>query len=235
MATAGPGSAAARAEEPVAGGPFASAYPDILKFAVTRDGSPLGVVMERFRRDGRDGVTEVYIEFAVSFAMFTLYRYEHRSRERWRGGRLAALDTVTNDNGTAQAVAARAGAGGLHVEGMEGRLVAPTDILPSSYWHPRFVDQTRMLDSQLGRLLDFEIRPVGSETVPVMGRPVTCIRYAMRGDVDLDIWYDPRRVWQKMAFAYKGSVIEYRRVAPGPGDVALFGAPLRDGRSLPSA
>ncbi|MEQ9332568.1 DUF6134 family protein [Thalassobaculum sp.] len=221
---------------PAAAGPaLAAAYPEILKFAVTRDGSPLGVVMERFGPDGADGVAEVYIDFAVGIAGIALYRYEHRSRERWRDGRLAALDTVTNDDGTDQAVTARAGSDGLRVDGMQGRLVAPADILPSSYWHPSFVEQRRMLDSQLGRIVEFTIDPVGAETVIALGRPVDTLRYAMRGDIDLDFWYDADRVWQKMTFTIGGSFIEYTRIAPEPGDAGRFRTPLRDGRGLPAA
>ncbi len=221
---------------PVAAGiDLVAAYPEILKFAVTRDGSPLGVVMERFGHDGVGATAEVFIDFHVTFAGFVLYRYEHRSRERWRDGRLFALDTVTNDNGRGQAVAARGRSDGLHVDGTDGRFVAPADVLPSSYWHPRFVEQNRMLDSQRGRLLEFGITEVGPETVTALGRPVDCTRYAMRGDIDLDFWYDARRVWQKMSFTIDGSYIEYTRVAPEPADRARFGAPLRDGRRIPVA
>ncbi|EDP65646.1 hypothetical protein BAL199_02439 [alpha proteobacterium BAL199] len=218
-----------------AGTGLARAYPEILKFAVTREGSPLGVVMERFGSDAADRITEVYIAFKVDLAFITVYRYEHRSRERWRDGRLVALDTITNDDGEAQKVAARTSSSGLQVDGKEGRIVAPSDILPSSYWHPRFVEQSRMLDSQLGRVLDFTVTEVGSETIQALGRPTLCTRYAMRGDIDLDFWYDADRVWQKMTFTIGGGFIEYTRIAPDPADAALFAMPLRDGRTLPKA
>lgn len=218
-----------------AGVELAAAYPGILKFEVTRKGSPLGVVMERFGSDRGDGIVEVFIDFRVDLAMLTLYRYEHRARERWRGGRLVALDSVTNDDGAAQQVTARAAGDRLRVSGEQGELTAPPDILPSSYWHPRFVEQRRMLDSQLGRVLEFAITEAGRETVAALGRPVDCTRYAMRGDVDLDFWYDDRRVWQKMAFTIKGGFIEYTRVEPAPDDHLRFASPLRDGRRSPSA
>lgn len=213
---------------------LAAAYPEILKFDVTREGAPLGVVLQRFGREGGDGIAEVYIDFKVDFAMLTLYRYEHRARERWRDGRLVALDSVTNDDGAAQAVTARAEGNGLAVTGEQGPLTAPPDILPSSYWHPRFAEQRRMLDSQVGRILDFTMSATGRETVIALGGPVDCTRYAMRGDIDLDIWYDDRRVWQKMSFTIGGGFIEYSRVAPGTQDALRFTAPLRDGRTLPS-
>lgn len=212
---------------------LASAYPGILKFQVQRDGNPIGHVMERYRPMGQELQVDVFIGFVVSLVFIPVYRYEHRSREIWRDGRLVRLDTITNDNGDAQRVIGRAASGGLAVEGPQGTLTAPADILPSSYWHPRFTDQSRMLDSQKGRILEFDIAKVGSERIEAMGRPVDTDRFAMRGDIDLDFWYDADRVWQKMAFTIKGGFMEYTRVAPVPEDDALFGSPLSTGTVLP--
>lgn len=212
---------------------LASAYPSILKFQVKRDGNPIGHVMERYRPQGDALHVDVFIGFLVKLAFIPVYRYEHRAREIWREGRLVRLDTVTNDNGDPQAVTGRAGAGGFAVQGPEGDLTAPADILPSSYWHPRFTDASRMLDSQLGRILEFDIAKIGSERIEALGRPVEADRFAMRGDIDLDFWYDADRVWQKMAFTIKGGFMEYTRVAPTAEDEGLFGSPLSTGISLP--
>ncbi|MDF1791832.1 MAG: DUF6134 family protein [Thalassobaculaceae bacterium] len=213
---------------------LASAYPKILKFRVERDGSPIGHVMERYQPMGEDLRVDVFIAFQVKFAFITVYRYEHRAREIWREGHLVRLDTVTNDDGDPQQVRGRAGSGGLAVEGPQGALIAPAGIFPSSYWHPRFTEQSQMLDSQLGRVLEFDISKVGSERIDVLGQPVDTDRFAMRGDIDLDFWYDAERVWQKMAFTIKGGYMEYTRVAPGPEDGGMFMSPLSTGVSLPS-
>lgn len=213
---------------------LAAAYPGVLKFRVERDGTPIGHVMERYQADGDTLRVDVFIAFQVKLAFITVYRYEHRAREIWRDGRLVRLDSITNDDGDAQRVAARAGSGGLVIEGPQGGLTAPADILPSSYWHPRFTEQSRMLDSQKGRILEFDIARVGSERIEALGRPVDADRFAMRGDIDLDFWYDSDRVWQKMAFTIKGGFMEYTRVAPGPADAALFASPLSTGDTLPT-
>lgn len=212
---------------------LASAYPSILKFRVQREGSPIGYVMERYRAEGDDLLVDVFIAFQVKLAFITVYRYEHRAREVWRDGRLIRLDTITNDDGDAQQVTGRAGSGGFSIEGPQGALTAPADILPSSYWHPNFTEQSRMLDSQKGRILEFDIAKLGSERIEALGQPVEADRFAMRGDIDLDFWYDADRVWQKMAFTIKGGYMEYTRVEPGPQDAGLFGSPLSTGVSIP--
>lgn len=212
---------------------LASAYPEILKFRVERDGGFIGHVMQRYRQLRDDLQVDVFIGFSVSFAFIPVYRYEHRAREIWRDGRLSRLDTVTNDNGESEQVRGMAGVSGFAVDGPKGALIAPADILPSSYWHPRFIESTRMLDSQKGRILDFEIVKVGTERIAALGQMVDADRFAMRGDIDLDFWYDADRVWQKMAFTIKGGYMEYTRVPPGPEDSGLFLSPLSTGLALP--
>jgi hypothetical protein len=213
---------------------LAAAYPEILKFRVEREGGFIGYVLERYMPAGDDLRVDVYIAFQVKIAFITVFRYEHRAREIWRAGRLARLDSVTNDNGDPQAVTGRVSAGGFSVVGPSGGLIAPADILPSSYWHPRFTEQSRMLDSQKGRLLEFDISRIGTERIEALGKPVPADRFAMRGDVDLDFWYDADRVWQKMAFTIKGGFMEYTRVVPGPLDSGLFETPLSTGVVLPA-
>jgi len=189
----GLGLAGAMTHRPVqAASQLASAYrPPILKFRVEREGNPIGVVMERFQVEGDTLRVDVFIEFAVKLAFITVYRYEHRSREIWKGGRLVRIDTVTNDDGDAQAVNGAADGDRFKATGIFGPVEAPANILPSSYWHPDFVDQTRMLDSQKGRIMEFAITDEGSQQIEVQNaRQVAATRYAMRGDVDLDFWYD---------------------------------------------
>lgn len=220
---------------PVGAAPeLAAAYPAMLKFRVEREGTFLGHVMERYVPKGDHLEVDVFIAFDLKVAFITLFRYEHRAREIWRDGRLVRLDSVTNDNGTPQALGARLTGNRIEGDGPMGSFIAPADILPSSYWHPSFPDQSRMLDSQKGRVLEFDISKVAEETLIAMGKRVETDRFAMRGDVDLDFWYDADRVWQKMAFTIKGGYMGYTRVAPGPNDNALFGTPLSTGAALPS-
>jgi len=216
-----------------AGPDLASAYPQILKFRVERDDSFIGHVMVRHQPVGEALQVDVFIAFQVKLAFITVYRYEHRAREIWRDGQLVRLDTVTNDDGNPQQVAGRAATGGFAVDGPNGAFTAPSGILPSSYWHPRFPEQSRMLDSQKGRILEFDISKVGAESIEALGAPVDAERFAMRGDIDLDFWYDARRVWQKMTFTIKGGFMEYTRVPPGADDNALFASPLTTGVVLP--
>ena len=93
-----------------------------------------------------------------------VYRYVHRNTEVWQGDRLVSLDTRTDDNGDSFTVSARRTAEGIEVEGAEGRVLAPADILPTSYWRGDTINQTRLLDTQRGVIRQVAFSRAGRET-----------------------------------------------------------------------
>lgn len=178
-----------------------------LGFTVLRDGSPFGTHEIAFRQEGEDLHVEIAIDLEVSLAFITLFRYQHRNHEIWRDGRLVSIETRTDDNGTAYSVSGRATEEGFVVDGSDGRIVAPTDVLPTSYWHPETIDQGKLLDTQRGRLIDVQVTSLGQE--PVGG--VETARYRVSGDLALDLWYDAEGEWRKLAFTARGSEVTYAR------------------------
>jgi hypothetical protein len=185
-----------------------------MTFEATRNGSPIGWHRLAFRRDGERLLVEIEIAFEVVFAFLTLYRYRHRSRETWRGTRLVALDTTTEDNGERHAVRARAAGPRLAVETAAGAsLSLPGDTLPTSYWRERTVARGEWLDSQSGRLLRAAVERLGAEQIEAAGRRVEAVRYRLAGDLDCELWYHEQR-WSKLRFhASDGSTIEYHLAA----------------------
>jgi hypothetical protein len=197
-------------------GPFparaASAAEDRrIAFDIRREGATIGRHAVAFRREGRALTVEIEIDIAVSFAFIPVFAYRHRNREVWQDDRLQALDSETDDDGRAYRVAARRTAAGLQVAGSGGTFLAPADILPTSYWNPRTVAQTRLLDTQGGRLLDVAPRLVGEE---VLDGGEAARRYRLSGDLDLDLWYSPDGEWLKTAFETRGAAVSYARRRP---------------------
>ena len=66
-----------------------------------------------------------------------------------------------------------------------------------------------MLNSVNGELLKVGINPILSETVKTWAGPVTAEKYEMRGDLDLDLWYDAGKHIVRLAFESRGSIIAY--------------------------
>lgn len=189
---------------------------DTIVFDVHRGGESIGSHTLAFGADGGDLVVDVSIALKVTFASITLFRYHHVSRERWRKGRLVALDSRTDDDGRAFAVSARAGAGGLVVEGSEGRLLLDPATRTTSYWHPATVRQETLLDTQRGGLLALDNRFGGTDTLDVAGDPLAADRYDIAGDLEMTLWYGPEGQWCGLVFEARGEEVRYHAVTHLP-------------------
>jgi hypothetical protein len=183
-----------------------------LAFAVARGGDEIGEHLLDFTLDGDDLHVEIAIRLEVTFASIPVYRYDHVNREHWRAGRLLALDSRTDDDGTAFAVSARAVAGGLAVEGAEGSLLVGPSALTTAYWHPRTVYQDRLIDTQRGRLLALDNRYLGRDSVDVAGETLAASRYGVAGDLTMTLWYGPQAQWCGLAFDGRGKEVRYRAI-----------------------
>ena len=181
-----------------------------MAFSVLREESPIGHHALTFWRRGDEQIVEIDIELKVSFGFVTLFRYEHRNTERWRNGQLVSLNTQTNDDGTRYWVEAERAGDALEVRTGDGVRSAPIDIIPTSYWNPRTVDQRVLLDTQAGRLLNVDISSLRRDPVTTPKGQVDARLYRMAGDLNLDLWYGPNGEWIKLAFLARGSQIEYR-------------------------
>lgn len=180
-------------------------------FQVLRNGSPIGHHRVSVRNDGLLSEVEIDIELRVKAAGFlTVYRYLHRSREVWQGERLISLQSTTDNDGRAEYLNARAGPDGLQVDGSRYKGLLPADTMPTSYWRPDFVRRATIMDSQNGRRLDLIIRPQQYELASAARDEVPALRYDLKGEVELTLWYGRDGRWVKTAFtARDGSQIEY--------------------------
>lgn len=175
------------------------------RFTVLRDGAPIGTHRIRTEEAGAETRVTVEIDLQVKLAFVTVYRYRHRNSETWRDGRLVAIDTRTDDNGTTEFVRGRATESGFAVEATAGARTLPADVVPTSYWRPISPERTSLLDTQKGRLLDVRVRREGAERLPAG----EATRYSVRGDLDVDLWYDAERRLRRIAFDYKGARFDY--------------------------
>ena len=196
--------------------------PGGIGFEVLRDGTAMGSHTLVFEQRGEDLHVTIEIDLAVQLAFVTLYRYEHRNHEVWRDGRLIAIKTTTDNDGDRYWVEGEASAEGFHVRSTDGVFTAPADVMPTSYWNPAFVDRSRLLDTQHGKMIEVQTQAVGEETLTVAGESLQAIRYRTTGAIALETWYTTKGAWVKTAFQAKGSNIEYTRLsAAGDAQSAL--------------
>lgn len=203
-------------------GAFAAADA-VQQFDVFRNGSPIGRHRLEFARDGERLAVQIDIELEVKLAFLTLYRYRHTNRELWEAGRLLSFASRTDDNGTPHEVRARRAGEGILVENGKGTIEAPGDALPTTYWHRRFLEAPVWIDTQEGLLKRCRVSPEGTVQVAAAGSSVGADRFAISGDLTLDLWYAGPQ-WVKLEFkGSDGSVIDYRLERAVPDLVALAG------------
>ncbi|MCG8443908.1 MAG: DUF6134 family protein [Caulobacterales bacterium] len=179
-------------------------------FDVRRGRSSIGSHVLQFAREGDLLRVAIAIELRVRLGFVTLFRYSHRNDETWRGDRLVAMDTRTDDNGDLFEVTARAEGDQLIADGVDGRIALPGDVLPTSYWRAETPERAILLDTQRGRVREVSSALVGSDRVAWRGGEVGARRYAMRGDLNLDLWYTDENEWARIAFEARGATIAYR-------------------------
>ena len=164
------------------------------EFRVSVDGKPRGTQSMTFVRhkDGSEimrGETEVVLNFVVY-----RYRYASSGTETWKDGRLIQLTNEADYNGEKFVVQGAATKQALHYEVNGETQKAPTDIWAASYWREpdakRVGQKVRVLDSDKGRQLIATLEKLNSETIRSDSGSIKANRYRMRGDVEVDVWYD---------------------------------------------
>lgn len=179
-------------------------------FEVLRNGSPIGrhvAVVET--RDG-ETVVQVAVDLAVTFGPFTLYRYRHRSTERWRDGRLTAIDAETDDDGTRLWLRARAENGRIVLDGPEGRQEGPADTIPSSYWNPGLRTAGAWIETHWGSLVPIKVTREPPVTVRLPDREVRAIPHRITSEkAEVTPLYTEEGEWVGLTFDLWGARFDY--------------------------
>jgi hypothetical protein len=191
---------------------FAAAYPapaGNIDFKVLRGGDEIGHHRVAFSQDGASTVADIDIKLEVYLGPIRVYVYEHRSREIWQNGALAALDGTTNDDGELLTASVRREGDALAISGTAFSGQAEGALLPSSWWDYDLMQQSRIIDSQNGRVFSVAIQPMGEATLTIAGQQVAAKHYRVTGELALDIWYDARGNWVRSEFDGQGEQIVY--------------------------
>jgi hypothetical protein len=160
-----------------------------------------------FSCQGDDVVVETTIEGKVKVLMVPLFKRSGSYREVWRGDRLIAFDSRTEDNGEVYEVSARAGRDRTVIQGRRGRIEAPPTVVSNHPWNHEVVGRTLLFDTQRGRLQKVQVTPSGTETITVAGRRVAAQKYLVTGDLERELWYDAAGNWLQSRLEHDGAEI----------------------------
>jgi hypothetical protein len=154
-----------------------------------------------------DLVVETAIEGEVKVLMVPLFRRKGSYREVWRGDRLIAFDSRTEDNGEIYEVSARANGDHTIINGRRGRIEAPPTVVSNHPWNHEVVARTLLFDTQRGRLQKVQVTPSGTETITAAGRTVAAQKYLVTGDLERELWYDAAGNWLQSRLEHDGAEI----------------------------
>lgn len=186
---------------------------EALGFRIHRDGSEVGSHRISFERRGNATIARVAIDIVVRIGWITVYRFSHHATELWQGERFSGIQSRTDDNGSAAWMHASWDPNGtLRVAGSgTAPYAAPPGALASTYWNSAILRAAPVISSQDGKLTAQRVLNGGLEDVPCVGGTLRARRHEMRGERDMEIWYDLDDRWAYLRFRRDGAVITYLR------------------------
>ena len=189
----------------------AAATPSNLSFRALRNGSPIGVHTVSFRQDGERLVVRTRIDISVKVLRFTAFYLKHEAEEVWQSGRLVAIKSTTDDNGTRLQVSGSAVEGGFRIIGEEGPFLAPAQLLTSNMlWDTRMLSASRLIDVQYGGVIGLAVKPLGPALVDTPQGQVRANRHhIITPHYAGTLFHDSSGRWVKALIEAKGEVIEY--------------------------
>ncbi len=153
-------------------------------------------------------------DLRVKLLFITVYQYEHRNQERWRGGCLQEIESQTDDNGDMFSVVGRQLGEGFEIIANQQTTLLPRCITTFAYWDPRFLTQTSLLNSQTGEYIPVTITGPFPATRIDRGQSVETQRYQIKAkDIDIQLWYSQSGDWLALESAVEGGrTLRYERI-----------------------
>ncbi|OXE35340.1 MAG: hypothetical protein CGW95_14425 [Phenylobacterium zucineum] len=184
-----------------------------LSFSVFRGEVKVGEHVMEFTGGPSAPVVTTEVSLLVKLGPVPVYRYRHHAVERWVAGRFASLDTTTNSNGKREKVIARRSTEGLTLETLKGPVAIPPTAAPLTHWNPEAFGGP-LFNPQEGKLLRVSATRKGASQIALAdGRLVNAQLWSIRGETEIDDWYDAAGVWTGLKGKVQdGSFIAYRRL-----------------------
>jgi hypothetical protein len=166
-----------------------------------------------FSGDAASPTVSTEVDMTVRLASVPVYRYRHTAREVWVDGRFESLETVTDATAGDRKVSARRTPSGVLIRTGRKEVLAPVGTAPLTHWNPNVLTG-RLFNPQEGNLARITASPKGMRPVTLAdGRQVEGQVWSLRGEAEIDNWYDRSGVWTGLKGRLDdGSRIEYRRV-----------------------
>lgn len=134
--------------------------------------------------------------FDVRILAIPVYRYTHRSEERWQSNCLEQIHATTDDNGTSQEVIGEKHANDFAISVAGKSQTLPSCIMTFAYWNPEMLRQSKLLNPQTGEWVPVRIQHIGKDSIQVAEKDQLADHYHLSAPkFEIDLWYDPAGQW----------------------------------------
>lgn len=181
-------------------------------FNILRNGKPFGNYQLTFVKNGDTLTVTTDVAMAARVAGLTVFNYRHHCEEIWRGGRFMELHSNSLRDHDQDVLTAVRTATNIAITNKDGPLVAPPTANPLTHWNEEVL-QGPLFNPQTGFMLRLTAQPMGHEPFALAnGAKVNATHWALRGESDIDEWYDETGVWAGLRAVFPDkSIVEYRR------------------------
>jgi hypothetical protein len=191
-------------------GAAAQASAETTRFAIMRNGEQIGTHVFEVNRSGSETTVKTKLDLEVKVLFVTAYRLQSTGTERWVDGRLVALKSNTDRNGTRHAVTVTETPSGMQIQADGKSYQAKGDIIPSSLWNAEVLRRSQVLDPQEGEIMPLSVIDHGPAQLTIKSHPVKAHHYTLKSKLTQDVWYDEQQhLVQVKIIGSDGSIIMY--------------------------
>ena len=188
----------------------APASAETLRYAIMRNGDQIGTHTVEITRKGTETSVSLNTNLAVKVLFITAYHLQTQDSERWVNGRLVALKSTTDNNGTRHNVSVVSKPSGLEIDADGKTSQLDPNTVTGSLWNADILHHMQFLDAQDGQVLPLTVIDNGPDDVSVAGHPVKAHHYTLKSRYSQDVWFDDhQRLVQVKIVGSDGSVISY--------------------------
>jgi uncharacterized protein DUF6134 len=165
------------------------------RFVVLIDGKQAGSYVMKYRAE-QGGLCTVSHQAKVRFTSYLVYTYTYSftGSETWRDRDLVRWSGTANDDGKRFQISAQRGANDFRITvNSAPRSVRPGFLLTTYCFRPAgqpHGQKQTLVDADTGKEMQAIIDYVGAEGRILPGQRETCAHYRIRGDVQVDLWFD---------------------------------------------
>lgn len=180
------------------------------EYDVLRKGKKIGSHTISFKETDEGLRVRAHTKMKVKLLFVTVYKYEYIGDDFWCDGEIVRVESKINDNGEEWSISARLDGDQYVVTSDEGTTVLPAGSVPTNHWNMDVVNTNKLFNTITGQVDEITVNQVGRETIPAGGSQKDVVRYKVRGDLNIDTFYDASGNWSGMQFEHKdGSDIQF--------------------------